>query len=265
MHQLLAELATPLALMPEWLSPRHIFEEYGLLAIAAIIFAETGLLIGFFLPGDTLLFSAGILAELSPNGDPLWLMLIVVPIAAIAGNMVGYEIGRRAGPAIFTREDSRFFRREHLVRSHAFFERYGPLTIFLARFVPIVRTFAAVVAGAVQMEYRKFVLWTVLGAIAWCTGLILVGYLAANLLPESTATWIEGHIDLLIVGVVLLTIASVAFETLHGKHRRENAAAAAGDAASAAADVATGDAPSPAELDPAAPVGERPAAPADRT
>jgi membrane-associated protein len=250
-HALLADLATPLALMPEWLSPRHIFEEYGLIAIVAIIFAETGLLIGFFLPGDTLLFSAGILAKLNPNGDPLWLMLTAVPIAAIAGNLVGYEIGRRAGPAIFTRDDSRFFRKEHLVRSHAFFERYGPLTIFLARFVPIVRTFAAVVAGAVQMEYRKFVIWSILGAVAWCTGLILVGYGAASLLPRSTAEWIEGHIDLLIIGVVLVTVASVVFEGFHGKHRREKAAAAGADAGQATADVITGAAPGPEAVDPA--------------
>lgn len=233
---LLADLATPLALMPEWLSPRHIFIEYGLIAIMAIIFAETGLLIGFFLPGDTLLFSAGLLAKLEPNGDPLWLMLVAIPIAAIAGNLVGYEIGRRAGPALFTREDSKLFRKEHLVRSHAFFERYGAITIFLARFVPIVRTFAAVVAGAVGMNRRAFFFWSVLGAIAWCSGLILLGYLAASILPRSTADWVEGHIDLLIIGVVVITIASVVFETTIGKrhrdrkHAKKAAAVAAGEA-----------------------------------
>lgn len=256
---LLADISTPLALMPEWLSPRHIFNEYGLIAILVIVFAETGLLIGFFLPGDTLLFSAGILAKLSPNGDPLWLMLVAIPIAAIAGNLVGYEIGNRAGPALFTRENSKLFRKEHLTRSHLFFEKYGPLTIFLARFVPIVRTFAAVVAGAVSMDRRLFLIWSILGAIAWCTGLVLIGYLAASILPESTATWIEGHIDLLIIGVVVITIASVVFETVHQgrKHKPAAMAGAGNDAAAPAPAAPAAPADVPAEPVAVEPTGDR--------
>lgn len=215
---LLAEIATPLALLPEWLSPEHIFIEYGLVAIMIIIFAETGLLIGFFLPGDTLLLSAGILSYTQPDADPLWMFLVFVPIAAVVGNLVGYEIGHKAGPALFTKEDSKFFRKDHLDRSRVFFDKYGTITVFLARFVPIVRTFTAVVAGAVGMDRRVFLLWSVLGAIAWCTGLILVGHLAAYLLPESTVEFIQGHIDLLIIGVVVLTIVGIVFEQRrHGR------------------------------------------------
>lgn len=222
MTPLLAEITAPLALLPEWLSPEHIFTEYGLIAIVAIIFAETGLLVGFFLPGDTLLFSAGILSYQVPDSDPLWAFLVFVPLAAIAGNLVGYEIGRRAGPALFAKEDSKLFRKDHLDRSHAFFQKYGPITIFLARFIPIVRTFAAVVAGAVGMNHRVFVLWSILGAIAWTSGLILLGHLMAYLLPEDITNFIQDHIDLLIVGVVVLTIAAIVVEQLrHGKKAKK--------------------------------------------
>jgi len=231
----MADVVAPLALFPEWLTPTHILENYGFWAIIAIIFAETGLLIGFFLPGDTLLFSAGILTELGTIEEPLWLLMIAVPLAAIAGNLVGYEIGRRAGPALFSRPDSRFFRQDHLTRSHRFFVRYGPLTIFLARFVPIVRTFAAVVAGAVAMDRRVFLIWSIIGAVAWCSGLIGLGYVIAASVPESTREWILDHIDMLIVGVVALTVVAVVVETrfghlLHGKKDK------GGDASDAAKD-----------------------------
>ncbi|WP_169738381.1 DedA family protein [Patulibacter minatonensis] len=220
----LAEISAPLALLPEWLSPEHIFIEYGLIAILIIIFAETGLLIGFFLPGDTLLLSAGILSYTQPDSDPLWMFLVFVPIAAVVGNLVGYEIGHKAGPALFTKEDSKFFRKDHIDRSRVFFEKYGTITVFLARFVPVVRTFTAVVAGAVGMDRRVFFIWSVLGAIAWCTGLILIGHLAAYALPKSTVDFIQGHIDLLIIGVVVLTIVGIVFE--QRRHSRPKAAKA---------------------------------------
>lgn len=224
----LADVVAPLALLPDWLSPERIFLEYGLVAILLIIFAETGLLIGFFLPGDTLLISAGILSYTQSDADPLWLFLVFVPMAAVLGNLVGYEIGHRAGPALFTRENSRLFRKDHLERSHRFFEKYGTITVFLARFVPVVRTFTAVVAGAVGMDRRVFFIWSVLGAVAWASGLILLGHLAAYLLPESTVTFIQDHIDLLIIGVVILTIAGIVFEQL--RHRTPKDPASPADA-----------------------------------
>jgi membrane-associated protein len=214
---LLAEMTAPLALLPNWLSPEHLLSEYGLIAVLVVIFAETGLLIGFFLPGDTLLFSAGILTKLGTIDEPLWLLVTLVPIAAVLGNLVGYEIGHRAGPALFDRENSRIFRKDHLERSRKFFDKYGTITIFLARFVPIVRTFVAVVAGAVGMDRRLFLLWSVIGALAWTSGLILLGYGIAAALPRSTVDFIQGHIDLLIIGVVVLTIAAIVVEQL--RHR----------------------------------------------
>lgn len=226
---LFAELSTPLALMPNWLSPEHILEKYGFIAILLIIFAETGLLIGFFLPGDTLLFSAGILQKVGTIQEPLWLLMVAVPIAAIVGNLVGYEIGHRAGPALFTREKSRLLNKEHLDRTHAFFVKYGPITIFLARFVPIVRTFAAVVAGAVGMNRRIFLVWSVIGAIAWTSGLIFLGWLVATILPQSTVDFIQSNIDFVIIGVVLLTIAGIVAESLLHKRRHPKDPAGTGE------------------------------------
>ncbi|MFA4929050.1 MAG: VTT domain-containing protein [Patulibacter sp.] len=226
---LITELSTPLALMPNWLSPEHILEKYGFIAILIIIFAETGLLIGFFLPGDTLLFSAGILTEVGTISEPLWLLMIAVPIAAIAGNLVGYEIGHRAGPALFTREKSRLLNKEHLDRTHAFFVKYGPITIFLARFVPIVRTFAAVVAGAVGMDRRIFIIWSVIGAVAWTSGLILLGYVVASILPDSAVDFIQSNIDFVIIGVVLLTIGGIVAESILHKRKTGKSLAEPGD------------------------------------
>jgi membrane-associated protein len=214
---LLATVPAPLALLPNWLSPEHILSEYGLIAVLVVIFAETGLLIGFFLPGDTLLFSAGILTELGTIDEPLWVLVVLVPIAAVLGNLTGYEIGRRAGPALFDRPNSKIFRKDYLDRSRAFFDKYGTHTIFLARFVPIVRTFAAVVAGAVGMNHRLFFVWSVIGAVVWTSGLILLGYGIAAILPRGTVDFIQGHIDLLIIGVVVLTIAGIVVEQL--RHR----------------------------------------------
>lgn len=226
---LITELSTPLALMPNWLSPEHILEQYGFIAILIIIFAETGLLIGFFLPGDTLLFSAGILQNVGTISEPLWLLMIAVPIAAIVGNLVGYEIGHRAGPALFTREKSRLLNKEHLDRTHAFFVKYGPITIFLARFVPIVRTFAAVVAGAVGMDRRVFFIWSVIGAIAWTSGLIFLGWAVAEILPTSAVDFIQSNIDFVIIGVVVLTVGGIAAESILHKRRHPKQPGDAGD------------------------------------
>lgn len=151
-----------------------LIQSLGLLFLFAIVFAETGLLIGFFLPGDSLLFIAGLVA--AQGHINLALMLIVLSLAAIAGDSVGFWIGRKAGPALFRREDSRLFKRKHLEAAHAFYEKNGPKTIVLARFVPIVRTFAPTVAGAAGMDYRQFVTYNVLGGVAWIFSMTLLGY-----------------------------------------------------------------------------------------
>ena len=154
-----------LALLPDAIDPDHLLSSFGLLGLLIIVFAECGLLVGFFLPGDTLLFSAGLLTATGTLDVPFWVSLVLVPIAAIAGNLVGYWIGYQAGPAVFNKPDSRIFRQEYVDRSHDFFERYGARTIVLARFVPIVRTFATVMAGASRMRLAVYAAYSVVGGI----------------------------------------------------------------------------------------------------
>jgi membrane-associated protein len=149
--------------MSAFLDPTHLINTFGLVGVMAILFAECGLLVGFFLPGDSLLFTAGLLAA---DGliAPMWaLLLLLLPLAAIAGNLVGYGIGRQAGPAILDRPDSRLFKAKHVERTHVFFERNGARTIVLARFVPIVRTFVTVMAGVARMDFRRYALYSVIG------------------------------------------------------------------------------------------------------
>ena len=154
----------------------------GLVGLIVIIFAETGLLIGFFLPGDTLLLTAGLLSAATAKPD-LGMMLIALSIAAIVGDSTGYLIGRKAGPALYKREDSRFFKQAHLQRAKAFYEHWGGITIVLARFVPVVRTFAPMVAGIAGMNYRRFVMFNIVGGILWIVSMTLVGYFFLYFLP----------------------------------------------------------------------------------
>ena len=171
----------------------------GYFVLTAIIFAETGLLIGFFLPGDSLLVSAGLLAAHGTLN--VYMMGLILSVAAIVGDSVGYAMGRAAGPRIFTREDSIFFNKKHLYRAHAFYEKHGGKTIVLARFMPIIRTFAPVVAGVAEMRYRDFVVYNVLGGIGWVWGMLLTGYSLGRYIPG-----IDRHIDLVIIVVIFLSV-----------------------------------------------------------
>ena len=159
-----------------------IIESGGLLLIGAIVFAESGLLVGFFLPGDTLLFAAGFFAA----QGKLWLpsLLVVLIVCAIAGNEVGYEIGKRTGKRIFRKRDGLLFREEYVEKSEQFYEKHGGKTIILARFVPIVRTFSAVVAGVGSMPRLKFTTYNVIGAMLWCTSITLLGYWLGSKIPN---------------------------------------------------------------------------------
>src|SRR4051794_8620878 len=164
---------------PAFLDTTHLLNTFGLIGLLLIIFAETGLLVGFFLPGDSLLFTAGLVSAGGLAGvtlAPLWVLLVLLPLAAIAGNLVGYWIGYRAGPAVFRREEARFFKAEYVEQAHTFFERHGARTIVLARFVPIVRTFATVMAGASRMDLRVYTLYSVIGGIAWAAGVTALGH-----------------------------------------------------------------------------------------
>jgi membrane-associated protein len=190
----------------------------GYVALVAIVFTETGLLIGFFLPGDSLLITAGLVA--AAGGLDIWLLNVLLSVAAIVGDSVGYAIGYRTGPRIFTREDSRWFSRTHLVRTREFYERHGGKTIVLARFIPIIRTFAPVVAGVGRMEYRRFLAYNVLGGIGWVASLTWAGYLLGQTIPD-----ISRYIHLVIGVVIVLSVIPIGVEWWRARARRDRAVA----------------------------------------
>ncbi|MFN0059923.1 MAG: DedA family protein [Planctomycetota bacterium] len=197
----------------------------GLLALIVIVFAETGLLIGFFLPGDSLLVTAGIFCTPhNPAGEPLlnivWLN-ILVSLAAIAGDSLGYYIGNKTGPKMFSREKSLFFSPKHLLRTKEFYERHGGKTIVIARFMPIVRTFAPVVAGIGAMNYRRFVAYNIFGGILWVSSMSLLGYGLASLWPGVTK-----HVEKLIIIIIFLSLlpGMIAFARAKLAERRARAA-----------------------------------------
>jgi membrane-associated protein len=171
----------------------------GYVVLTAIVFTETGLLIGFFLPGDSLLVTAGFLS--SQGYLNVYLMGILLSVAAIVGDSVGYAIGKATGPRLFKREDSLFFNKKHLQRAHAFYEKHGGKTIVLARFMPIIRTFAPVVAGVAEMHYRSFVLYNIVGGLLWVWSMLFTGYFLGRYIPG-----INEHIDLVILTVIFLSI-----------------------------------------------------------
>lgn len=202
----------PLALGPKWLEADFLIETFGMLGVLAIVFVESGLLIGFLLPGDSLLFTAGLL---SANGTlpDLWVLLVTIPIAAIAGDQVGYAIGRKAGPSVFKRPDSRFFREEYVERSREFFDRYGARTIVIARFVPIVRTLAPVMAGVSRMNYRTFVVFNVIGGLAWGLSITTLGYFLGQV------EFVHENLEPIILGIVALSVLPIAVELLKARRR----------------------------------------------
>jgi membrane-associated protein len=197
---------------------RGLIQLGGLLAVCIIVFVETGLFVGFFLPGDSLLVTAGVFAA---TGDlHVGALLGGASVCAIAGDQVGYWIGRKAGGALYRRQDSLFFKRRHLELAHAFYEKHGAKTIVLARFVPIVRTFAPAVAGAAEMHYRRFVTYNVVGGILWVWSMVLAGYLLARSIPD-----IERHIHIVIVVVILLSLMPGFIELYRARRRARRAAA----------------------------------------
>jgi membrane-associated protein len=206
------------AALPAFVDSEHLINTFGLIGLLAIVFAECGLLIGFFLPGDTLLFSAGLLVATGVFHVSIWALVLVVPLAAIAGNLVGYWIGYRAGPAVFNRPDSRLFRREHVDRSHAFFERYGAATIVLVRFVPIVRTFATVMAGVGRMRFRTYATFSVVGGVLWAAGVLLLGYYLGHI--QFVQDKVRPLIEPVIAVIVLLSLVPATVEILRSRRRR---------------------------------------------
>jgi membrane-associated protein len=185
----------------------------GVVGLTAIVFIETGLLIGFFLPGDSLLVTAGLFAA---RGDLEVLPLTVaLSIAAILGDTVGYNIGARAGPKLFTRADSLFFNKKHLITTKEFYDRHGPFTIVIARFVPIIRTFAPVVAGIGAMQYTRFISYNVIGGIGWVVTMVFGGYFLGQMIPN-----IHKHIDKVIVIVIFLSLLPAIIKVVREKMKR---------------------------------------------
>jgi membrane-associated protein len=186
----------------------------GYVGLSIIVFAETGLMIGFFLPGDSLLVTAGLFAA---KGDLniVYLNLLLMAMA-IAGDATGYYIGHKLGPALFKREDSFFFKKKHLIATHEFYERHGGKTIIIARFIPVIRTFAPVVAGIGQMTYRHFAMFNIIGGIGWVFSMTMVGYSLLKIFPQA-----EKHIHIIIIVVIVLSLLPGIIEVARAKMRKK--------------------------------------------
>ena len=198
-------MTTTVLAMPNILDPMYWLGEGGLFASAVlpgillIVFIETGLLFPL-LPGDSLLFTGGLLAAAPHPPVSIWVLLVCVPLVAVLGDQCAYFIGRRIGPALFDKEDSRLFKKRYVTESHAFFERHGPKTIILARFVPIVRTFTPVLAGVSAMRYPVFLAFDIVGGVLWGAGVTLLGYFLGNV------PFVKAHLELMILLIVFLSI-----------------------------------------------------------
>jgi membrane-associated protein len=225
------------ALLP-FLDPENLinsFGPYALLGICLIIFAETGLLIGFLFPGDTLLIITGVFAYTNPEGFNIWWSALAIGFAAFLGGEVGYLIGHKVGPRIFERKESGFFSRANVDRTNAFFERFGPWAVVLARFVPIVRTFAPIAAGVGHMSYRRYSLYNLVGAILWGVGVTFLGYWIAHIPPVRH--FVESYIDVILVGAVLIALVPTLFHLFQGSRKAKKANAIAAAEAVQSADV----------------------------
>ena len=198
-----------------------IIQNGGLYFLLFVIFAETGLFVGFFLPGDSLLFAAGIyLSNLSGEFFNMpYLVIVLVIIASVLGNLVGYWFGRKAGPLLYERKESFLFRKKHLQRATDFYHEYGKATIFLAKFLPIIRTFAPIVAGVVKMERPVFVLYNILGSIAWVCSMMLGGYFLQSWVEEKYGYSLKDHIEAITIAIILVTTLPVLWKLFFSKKK----------------------------------------------
>lgn len=211
---------TTLALGPEWISPDYLIQTFSLPGILLIVFAESGLFA--FLPGDSLLFTAGLfVAQGQYISQPLWLVCALIVAAAVLGDQVGYMIGKFFGPRLFSRPNSKLFKQENLEKAHEFMEKFGPKAIVLARFVPIVRTFAPIVAGAGRMKYRTFLTYNLIGGVAWGTGVTLAGYWLGQI------DVIKKNVEAILVLIVLVSVVPILIEYLRERGKKKRAAAEA--------------------------------------
>jgi membrane-associated protein len=191
--------------MISWLGP------WALVGLALIVFAECGLLLGFFLPGDSLLFTAGLFVAQGAIDAPLWLVCSILVAAAVVGNATGYWVGYKAGPAIFDKPESRLFKPEHVAKTQVFFDKYGNRAIVLGRFVPIVRTFITVMAGVGRMEPRRYLTYSVIGGIAWAAGVTVLGFWLGQF------AFVRSNIELMLILVVALSLLPIVVEVLRAR------------------------------------------------
>jgi membrane-associated protein len=194
------------ALGPSWLDPESLVQTFGLIGLIVIVFAECGLLIGFFLPGDSLLFTAGLLIATGVLDYPLPLVVALICAAAILGNLTGYWIGYKAGPSVFNRPNSRFFKPAYVEKTAEFFAHYGGAALILARFVPIVRTFIPVMAGASRMPFRTFTFFSVVGGLIWGIGMTTLGYFLGQI------PFVQNNIEVIAIGLIIFSIVPIWFE-----------------------------------------------------
>ena len=213
------------------LNPEFYINNGGLWLILFLVFAETGLMIGFFLPGDSLLFLAGInsrmlINSVIPGGlgsdfADLIVLFVLISLCGIIGNMVGYWFGKKGGPYLFERKDSFFFKRKYLIQAKDFYDKHGGQAIVFARFLPIVRTFAPIIAGIVQMERKKFMYYNVLGCMAWVFTMLFAGHYLDKLFIREFGFDLKQHLELIVIGIILITTLPVIYKIFFGKRKIE--------------------------------------------
>lgn len=214
------------------LQPQFYIEHGGLWLILFVVFAETGLFAGFFLPGDSLLFVAGIYSsnlanEFIPTGNEyldLLVLMLLISAAGITGNMVGYWFGRKVGPAMYNWKENILFKRKYLEQAHEFYEKHGGGAIIIARFIPIVRTFAPIVAGIVSMDKKKFVFFNIVGCVAWVFSMLFAGHFLQKWILKEFGFDLKDHLEVIVLGIVLVTTAPVFIKLFSGKKKNKNEA-----------------------------------------
>ncbi|QUW80485.1 VTT domain-containing protein [Streptomyces mirabilis] len=202
-----------LALGPSWLDPNTLLDNFGIWGLLLVVFAESGLLIGFFLPGDSLLFTCGLLITSNQLDFPLWAAVALICVAAVLGDQAGYLFGKKVGPSLFTRPNSRLFKQENVVKAHEFFEKYGPKSLVLARFVPIVRTFTPIIAGVSGMKYRSFITFNIIGGVLWGAGVTLLGSWLGKI------DFVKNNIEAILILIVLVSVIPIAIEFLRARSK----------------------------------------------
>ena len=223
-----AATAHTMSFLPSWLDPEVILRGMGGWALAVlclIIFAECGLLVGFFLPGDSLLFVAGLFVATGAIATPLWLVCVLVTVCAFVGNVCGYWIGAKAGPALFNRPNSKLFKKEYVDKTHEFFDKYGARAIVMARFVPIVRTFITAMAGVGRMDGKKYFTYSAIGGILWAAGLTVLGYFLGEI------SFVEKNIEAMLILIVLLSVVPIIVEVIKARREKKKLTEAGADAA----------------------------------